>query len=348
MRTKAISALALAGALLSAIPALAGEFDKTGQAGMTFLKIGPVARAAGMADAYTSLSSGAASTFYNPAGLGFLRGKFDAVVGQVQWIADIKIISGAIGVPVRLGAGDPLLVAAVSFVTMDYGDIYGTVINNDARLGYDELGKLEPSELALGLTLSKQFTDKFSLGVTAKYVSQTLPWYNTGGAVYLGLSPTPNKEDASVSTIAFDAGTFYRTGFGSSVISMSIRNFARTQTYVRDGFRLPMTFHIGVSTGVFDLLPDLQRSGFKLLVAVDGLHPPDHPEKLAVGGELSFRNIVSVRSGYSFNHDARKLSLGGGIKYTIAGIMGGFDYAYSDFGSALGAVNYFTLSFGLQ
>ena len=345
MRSKAILAALLIAALGMAVPAGAGDFDKTGQAGMTFLKIGPNARAAGMGDAFTAASTGAAATFYNPAGLGFLRGKFEATGGMIQWIADINVTAAALGVPLSISGGDPDVVVGVSFVTMDYGTIYGTVIDNDQQYGYREINELEPSEMAIGLTFARQFTDKFSLGVTAKYVSQGLPWYDTGGGLW---TPTAADEESSVYAIAWDAGTVYRTGIGSSVISMSIRNFARSVEHIRDSYRLPMTFNIGVSMDVLDLAPDLQNSGHRLLVAVDGIHPSDHPEKLSIGGEYSFSDMIFVRGGYGFNQDARTFSAGAGIRYSIAGVGAAFDYAMSDFGEALGMVNYFTLSFFME
>jgi hypothetical protein len=364
-KAKAATVLALALALLSpvSVSALSGdkayhrydeEFDKTGQAGLTFLKIGTLARGAAMGDAHTSLSLGAASVFYNPGGLGYLRGKVDAVISQVDWFADIGIISGAIAAPITIGGGDRIAVAALSFVTMDYGDIYGTVIDLDApSSSYRDVGMIDASEAVLGLTVAKQFTDKFSLGVTAKYVSQSLPWYDTGGRISLGGAAGFTFADsvfqkASVSTVVWDAGTMYQTGFAGSVISMSIRNFARTQTYVRDGFRPPVTFNIGLSVEAFDMAPALLDAGHRLTVAVDGIHPPDHPEKISVGAEYSLQELVFLRGGYKFNADERKLSLGAGVRYTIQGIGAAVDYAYSDFGDVLGTVSFITLSFNVQ
>jgi len=351
--TTAFGVLALVGALCSTAPAQTGvlgvpvpghEFDKTGQTGMTFLKIGPLAAPAAMGDAYTGLSVGAAGTFYNPGGVGFFDGRFDAVASHVRWIADIGISSAAIAVPIRVGSAGRLGVVALSLVSMDYGDIYGTV-NLAGAAVYRDVGKLEPTESAVGLTLARQFTDKFSVGITAKYVSQSLPWYLTHN---VNLNPnTDTTMHASASLVVLDGGTLYKTGFGSSVISMSIRNYARSQTYVIDRFLLPMTFNIGLAADAFDLAPALKRAGHKLMIAVDGSHPPDHPEKYAVGGQYSFREILFLRGGYSFRNDARKASFGAGLKLTIAGVRGAFDYAYSDFGAALGSVNYFTLSFGM-
>lgn len=346
--TTATRVLALVAALASTTPAQFGlpgrEFDRTGQAGMTFLKIGPIAGPAGMADAYTGLSVGAMGAFYNPGGVGFVDNRFDAVVSQVSWLADIGITSGAIAVPVRLGAAGRIAVVALSFVSMDYGDIYGTVRKAGDAV-YLDAGMLQPSESALGLTLARQFTDKFSVGVTVKYVSQALPWFYTGTNT---TSPTATPREFSANVFVFDGGTMYRTGFGSSVISMSIRNYAPAQKYVRDRFLLPMTFRIGVATDLLDLMPELQRSGHRLMVSGDGIHPPDHPEKFAVGGEYSFQNIAFLRGGYSINYDAQSLSLGAGLRYSYASMRGGFDYAYSDFGASLGAVHYFTFSFAMD
>ena len=147
MRVKAVVALILAGALLIAAPVSAGIFDKTGQSGVTFLNISPSAASAGMGDASTSLTTGADAAFYNPGGLGFLRGTADARIGYVKWFADINVSSGAVAVPIPIG-GNPAFVAALSYVTMDYGDIYGTVINTDSTNSLHEVGLISPTETA--------------------------------------------------------------------------------------------------------------------------------------------------------------------------------------------------------
>lgn len=358
MKSTKYGILVLGAVLAWSLPVLAaGEFDKLGQSGMTFLKIGPVARAAAMGDAYTGVSTGATGCFYNPAGLGFLTDRVDAIAGQVSWIADIKIASAAAGVPIELG-GNRFAVVGISYVGMDYGTIHGTVINKGSTNGaYSDIGNLEPSEFLLGLTLAKQFTDKFSLGLTGKYVNQGLPWYRFGNATYavpppdnLGAVPTvgDSLSEFTARNFVFDAGTLYRTGFGSTVVSMSIRNFSRKTTHVIDAFTTPMTFHIGVAGNAFDPIPALGQMGHKLLIAVDGIHPPDHPEKIALGGEYSFRDMVFVRGGYTFNNDARTWNTGFGVKYGYAGLAGAFDYGYADMGGSLGSVNYFTISFAMQ
>ncbi len=355
MRRIALYTLALAGIMLATSPAHAGLFDKTGQAGMTFLKIGPVARAAAMADAHTGLSMGATSAFYNPAGLGYLGGTFDALATNVNWFADIKMQAASVAMPVRIG-GDRAFVAALSYVAMDYGTIHGTAVNRDDLNGFSNIGNIDPTETVFGLSVAKQFTDKFSIGITAKYMNQTLPWYDTGGDDHLGdtydadgylTSTIVTNTESSIKTFVYDAGTMYRTGFGSSVISMSIRNFARTQTYELEGFRPPVTFSIGLTMDAFDLAPALQDAGHSLLVAIDGLHPPDHPEKVAYGVEYGYGDIVFLRAGYGGNYDTRALSLGGGVNFTWSGVRAGIDYAQSDFGESLGTVNYVTLKFGM-
>ena len=65
------------------------ETDKLAQTGMKFLSFSPDARAAALGDAMTAKTGGAASLFYNPAGMARIEG-MNVTVGQTQWIADIS------------------------------------------------------------------------------------------------------------------------------------------------------------------------------------------------------------------------------------------------------------------
>ncbi|MBK7868601.1 MAG: autotransporter outer membrane beta-barrel domain-containing protein [Ignavibacteriales bacterium] len=74
----------------------------------------------------------------------------------------------------------------------------------------------------------------------------------------------------------------------------------------------------------------------KFTVGLDALHPNDNSESLNVGGEVIYKNLISLRGGYKslFLDNAEEgLTLGVGLNYDIAPNLGlSVDYAYQDFG----------------
>jgi len=79
--------------ILSATTAQERSTQKLAQSGMKFLSVGLSARQAALADAFTAADGNSASMFYNPAGMARLGMFAEASLGQVNWIADIKVSS---------------------------------------------------------------------------------------------------------------------------------------------------------------------------------------------------------------------------------------------------------------
>lgn len=142
----------------------------------------------------------------------------------------------------------------------------------------------------------------------------------------------PNDETVSneAGGFAFDFGTIYYPGFRSFRFGMSVRNFSPQLKYQEETFELPLTFRIGAAMDVLDLVGGIPNNS--LLISVDALHPRSYTERIHVGGEYWFRDLLALRGGYKFNYDEEGLSLGFGLKYPIAGINLRVDYAYTDFG----------------
>src|SRR5690606_21731708 len=134
-------------------------------------------------------------------------------------------------------------VFGLSLMFADYGDDFiGTVKSGDGYQDYSELGLAnpEPTAMAIGLGYAIGLTDRFSVGANAKYVSQDL------GDALVSLEGGNTVESNEVSTIAFDFGVLYKTGFESLNFAMSVRNFAKELKYVDEPFELPLTFNVGV------------------------------------------------------------------------------------------------------
>ena len=94
-----------------------------------------------------------------------------------------------------------------------------------------------------------------------------------------------------------------------------------------DAFQLPLTFLMGAAVDLFEVLA--MNGDNTLLFALDALHPRDYTERLHIGAEFGFMDMAFVRAGYKFNYDVESLSLGGCVKFSLAGIDLRADVAYS-------------------
>ena len=322
---------------LNNLPLQAQENKKLAQAGMKFLTTSLDARASSLARSVTAVYSNSSALLYNPACMAGIEKSFDFSVGRVNFIADINYIYGtAAYVP---GKGEWGIIG-ISFVSVDYGDLMGTVRAENEQ-GFIDLGTFNPLAISVGLGYSNSLTSQFSIGAQVKYVKQDL----AGGIVdftsdQAGVSIETNKE-----VIVFDFGFLYDTGFESLKFGMSIRNFSQEIKYVQESFQLPLTFRIGLSMNTLDLA-GIDPDKHSLMLSVDASHPRDYSEQLGFGMEYVFMKMFALRAGYEFPNDEHGFAAGVGFHKDIADIDFGVDYAYTPFG-IFGDVHRFTLQFSL-
>jgi hypothetical protein len=321
---------------------------KKGQAGCQFLKLDGSARAAAMGSAYMMTGYDASAMFYNPACLGLMERKLDFLTTSTMYVADVQYyhlgLAGNLGQLGNLG---------LSMVYVDYGTIEGTKVA-ETEQGYVDLGNIDIGAMSLGLAYSRQINNKFTIGGQVKTVNQNLGWnfhldHEEGDT---------NKVKNRVSGLAYDFGTIFYPGWKSFRFGMSIRNFSseydfgewsglpedeeeeEDEAQPHEGrFELPLTFALGVAIDLMDFVGGMDNQSF--LLAVDALHPRDFKERLHLGLEYWYHDLVAIRGGYKFNYDTEGLTLGFGLK--LAGFR--IDYAYSSL-KYFDALNRFTIAFG--
>jgi hypothetical protein len=309
--------------LLSVSSVFASDYKKIAQTGFQFLSVRSDARANGMAGALNSVECGSAAMFYNPATLGFMKDNMDLTASYNTWIADIQhnAFSGAM----KLANGRYGTVA-FSVANVDYGEIEGTEFwGNDQ--GYIETGTIHPTAIQAGLGYATALSTKFSIGGQVKWTAQDL---GTSNVLVQNLQDGTSSIETKrylETALAFDFGTYFITGWKSFVFGMSVRNFSGEVMYEEESFQLPLTFTMGVSMNLMDLLED-SNPAHSLLFSMDASHPRSYPEYIDLGLEYKFQNIFFARVGYMGNRDERGMTFGTGV--SVAGIV--FDYSYTPFG----------------
>jgi len=321
----------------------AGDFSKVGTAAAQFLKIGVGARAMGLGGSFTALANDVSTLYWNPAGITNLRG-FSFAVTHTEWFANIS--HDFAGVVYSLSSSD---IIALNVIALNTGEQEVTTVTQPEGTGvyYDV------SDLAIGLSYARTLTDRFSVGLTVKYIQQNL--YNE-----------------SANTFAVDIGTFLRTGFHDLVIAMNMSNFGGgmqlegrdliTLTDINnqvsgnynpdaqlktEPWPLPLIFRVGIA---LDLVggndPIIRSENNRFTLAIDGVHPNDNTEKVNIGGEYAWNENIFARLGYKINYDVETWTFGVGLKFNIGSNQVGFDYALVDFND-LGKVSQISLELGL-
>lgn len=271
---------------------------KVGTAGAQFLELGVSARAVSMGEAFVAVADDATAVYYNPAGLTQLYSR-EVVFTHIEYPAEIRYDFLGMAYPLYGFGG----VLGLGFYMLDGGEFEETTYEHP--LGTERT--FGAKEYALGLSYGRNLTDRFSIGVTLKFIDELY-------------------EAERASGWAADVGTNYDTGFRNFKISMVITNFGPDMTFLRDSHPLPINFKFG---GAIDVL---QEEGHRATLALEGWHPSDNLEKYNAGLEYSYQGRYFVRVGEKFNYDIRGFSAGGGLRLPFQSTELRLDYAYRDMG----------------
>ncbi|MCR4437959.1 MAG: PorV/PorQ family protein [bacterium] len=331
--------LMMAVTLCAALP-LQGQIIKKGQVGFRFLENPISAEAVGRGCLGVAAARSANAVFWNPAGLPWIDGRWDVALNYTKGIADINHTSAAAALQLsRVGT------LCLDAIMMDYGDFYGTR-RADNEQGFIDTGVFSPSAWAVGLSFAQRVSDRFSYGVHLKYAYQDLgdAWVATAGADV----DDPNLRIAQKSYAhgepAVDVGAVYDFAYHGIRFGAVIQNVSREIRYESEKFPLPfaVSFALNVNPLSF-LVPEL--NGHDLVLGFESRHPRDFKEKLKVGAEYTFHEVLLVRAGYMGNYDERGLTAGIGVRQKVGSSTMRIDYAFQDFG-LFSSVHLFT--FGMS
>jgi hypothetical protein len=280
-----------------------------------------------MGEAFTTIEGSSTSLFYNPAGLAGIPTFVDLSMSQMKWIADIKYLSAAAAFSPSEGRYG---VVGVSFMTIDYGTFNFTQVAANEQ-GYRDIeGWPSPSAYVIGVGYGRALSDQFSVGGQVKYAYQSLgksvvPVYTSvvDASGKTRQDTTYDERDYSTGTLAFDFGTLYKTGLKSLAFGVAVNNFAPEIKYERESFQLPLSFRIGISMNLFDLIPGIGED-HSFHASIDAVHPRSYDEYLNIGGEYVFIKTVALRVGYITHHPDYDLTVGIGVQKLGISV----DYSY--------------------
>ena len=363
---------ALVTALLSGFPAvMAGQAtnqDNTGYGTTSaeVLLLGAGARGAALGGAFSAITSDVSALYYNPAGAA-LMARPGAMLSTYKYVADTRYSWGGFAIPFSGGS------RAVGVQLGTFGFSNQPVYTADQPDGTG--ANYSVNETFVGLTLSQNFSDRFSAGITPKFIFD-------------------NLGDASGTAFAVDFGTSFHSMLSGHPIKFSFvlanlgTNLKYTGTALNSStpreplpgedpvptipqpsqlrskdFSLPTIFRVGLA---YDLMAG---EASRLTLMSDFNQATSNKAGFTVGSEFASNRLggsgfgLALRGSYSYQpannlqvadpastaltgeENLQGLAVGGGLNYAMGNFNLGFDYAYR-YQGILGGTNFFTFSLG--
>jgi hypothetical protein len=293
---------------------LEAQNRKAGINSAAFLKVGVGARQVGMGSATTSMEGDASNIFWNPAGIGLRENSMQVSFSYNKWIAELT--QNALAATYSLGdvgtIGIGVMTFGISGIPADR-DVYpGNPALQALQIDQQSSSSYDYMDLLFQASFSRHVTDKLSLGVSAKFISEKI-------------------DDQSATAIAFDFGSVYSIGVMNWKVGARINNLGSDIKFFDYASPVPLTFSIGTS------ISPLQDENSMLTVAVDAVKPQDGIQFFFTGVEYMFMNMISVRGGYKLNYsgtDDGGTTFRSAINTTIEGFSAGagFNTMVSEYG----------------
>lgn len=335
--------------VLNVLPALSQD-DNRNKALITsvpFLALTPDSRSGGMGEAGVALSGDVYSAFWNPARLAWAEKPMAAALSITPWLQALGITDMYIG---NLAGYKKIRKQDAIGITFNYfahGKM--TLTDNSGN----QIRDVNPNEVAIGVTYSRQLSKKLSVGVTPKFFRSDL----LGGANVSGAAFTTQP----VNSVCVDLGGLWKTEMDisgtPSILSLgaSISNFGPNITYGDPALRNTIPTMVRLGGALTTEADPYNKFTFtvdasKLAVPTPGSKneksnwmtgffssfyeaPGGASEKLSEiilsgGVEYWYDNLLAVRAGY-FNEAKEKgnrkfVTFGAGLRYQKFGV----DMAY--------------------
>lgn len=332
-----------------------------------FLLLGANARGTALGGSYVAMATDVGGLNANPAAAALIT-RPGAQFSQYDYVADTKLNWGAIAFPFGGGAST----FGIQLGTFGFSE--QPVYTVETPEGTGEV--YDVSETFAAITFAKNFSDRFSVGFTAKGVFDQLG-------------------QASGSAFAVDFGTHFHSAIGGKPIrfAFTLSNLGTKMSYDGDkirteaprdqlpgedpiteelqpaiyrttGFSLPTVFRVGLAYDVvagassrITLMGEFNqansnKAGFGFGTEMAAMQIGGSNFGLAVRGSFTATpsntydtDFFGVGVDKESDEKSQGLALGGGLNYQTPTFSIGFDYAWKKLG-LLGNTNFFTVSLG--
>jgi hypothetical protein len=365
--------------LLNALPAVAAAQNQTGQPvgqedntsyGTTsaeFLLLGAGARGTALGSSFAAIATDVSALYYNPAGVAMLD-RPGLMIGTYDYVADTRYSWGGVAFPFSGGA------RTLGFQLGTFGFKDQPIYTEDQPNGTG--GTYSVNQTFVGATFAQNFSDRFSAGITAKYVDDRLGTVSGSAfAVDFGTNfhASLNNHPVKFSFVLANLGSnlnYTGTGLAGNVQrdplpgEDPVPTLPQQANLLTKDFPLPTTFRVGLA---YDIITGENN---RLTALGDFNQPNNNKPGFAFGSEWQSQKIggsnfgFALRGSYSYTgansldpqssttalsdeENLQGLAFGGGLMY--GGNGNGFglslDYAYKYLG-ILGPTNFFSFSLG--
>ncbi|MEZ5014823.1 MAG: PorV/PorQ family protein [Chitinophagales bacterium] len=329
MKNIAFAVLMLPAALI------AGNPDRSGEAGASELLIDPWAQSSGWYGLNIASVRGVEAPNLNVAGLSFITGsqlEFD----RTEWLVGTDISLNTFGFARKVGDG----AIALTLTSMDLGAIEVTTTDNPDGTG----ATYKPRFSNLGVSYARNFADYLSGGITVRVISEGVADVKAiGVAMDVGIQyisgPEAHPEQIKMGITLRNVGTPMK--FGGDGLSFRGNvpegSYDMTVNYRSESFELPSQLAIGVS---YDFYFGMQN---RLTAAGSFISNSFYKDQFGLGLEYGLRvkntEMFMVRAGYRYEKgitsDVDRTTASTGL---AAGIT--FQYPIDKLGNNLVGISY--------
>ena len=340
-------------------------FAQGGASAVPFLLISPNSRASGMGEAGAGLADDAGSVYWNPGGLGFLKGS-EVSITHSNWLPQFHLsdlfydyLNYRQDVPEWGGT----IAASVTYLNL------GEFTITD-ETGPIPKGSFKAFEVAATVGYGAAITDTWGLGMNLRFINSALSPIGTGQEQGNGIAYDMSFDIATLWKPKTLVIPFTELDLGEHFqIGADLSNLGPKITYIdaAQADPLPTTIRLG-----FGFIPvrdefnslEIAIDFSRLLVNREGVQSDPLPKSLitswtspgwnnvlrstqtSFGMEYWYNKLIALRMGYFYEDpaygDRKFMTFGAGIRYDIYG----FDFSYdstSDQNSPLSDTLRFTL-----
>lgn len=284
--------VALSLAILFGFNGMAGNEDRSGQAGCDHLLINPWAASAGWGNAGMASIKGVEALWGNVAGTAFAQST-TIDYSYTNWYSGAEIGINTFGFLQPLGDAGVL---GLSIMSMNFGDIPITTVGNPDGTGTT----YSPNYMYINFAFAKSFSSSIHAGLVIRIINE-------------------NVSDMGGTGVAFDAGIQYVTGDKEQIhFGINLKNVGPTMHYSGDGLSIK-SFLQGYDTqitleqraAVYEIPTQLNISAaydiylketLRLTLAGNFTSNSFTKDQVTAGAELSFNDYLILRGGFTYEN----------------------------------------------